>query len=119
VRECLVVANLLVDRREVRLQLCELIEHAPAVLGQQREPLLRRFIAAGTQCRKSLHAGNRHAGRLQSHHESQPVDIGARIKPVTRVGTRHRQQQAGLLVVAQRMRRYAELGGHASDRERF
>jgi proline iminopeptidase len=109
--------DLVVDRLEVLLHLRQLGEHVGPVGFQESEPLVLVARPGGDQLRVAADARDGHAGGAQLGADDDPLEVESPVpaapaaRPVDRAG-----DQAGALVVAERVRAHAGAAGRLGDR---
>ena len=100
-------------------------EHLREMLFQQLAPFGGRGVPFAAQAREGLHLPDRHAGLAQTQQESDPVQVRSGIAALAAWRSRHRRDQAGTFVVAQRVNGQAgapgdfgngQEGCHGNDR---
>lgn len=102
------------------------VEHLRKMLFQQLAPLGSAGVPFAAQTREDLHLPDGHMGLAQAQQESDPVHVRGRITTLATGCTRYRRDQAGTLVVTERVRRQAgafgdlgnsQEGCHGNDSE--
>lgn len=81
--------------------------HLGEMLRQHLAPLGGGRIPFAAQSREDLHLSDGHMGLAQTQQESDPFQVRGRITALAASRARHRRDQAGTLVITQRVRRQA------------
>lgn len=79
-------------------------QHLRQVLLQQLAPLRGGAVPFAAQPRKVLHLPDGHLGLAQAQQESDPIQVRGRVAALAAGCPCHRRDQAGTLVVTQRVR---------------